>query len=377
MPESQFTLLELQDQDKIDFTRLHCSQAWKGILSTKDYILREYVLSNSEMGRPYAVFMLINGADERLCSCEVVFREGHRIDKKGKISAKVASIGAVFTYTEHRRKGYAKIMLDKVVEKLQQMKIDFSILHSEVGEYYSNFDYVSFHVPVFQKQLGDKPQTFQDFRDEYKYNKDSLRLVGYHEFKPLIELYNKHTFKRIENQEDNKTRVTIDINEHIIDWFHLRAKYVHYQTFNEEKPEIDFSDPKHTVEVFKHLQPEKFGMVLEVDNQIVGYVIWTYDWVESHNYVTILNLFTIPGHEDKKGKLLGYLEDYLALINSQTSHKFTQLKVWGSEVSNDVFKGEEIVNSSLSAIRMFDPEDQKKLKNGELLWENNSKLSWY
>ncbi|CAH6720322.1 hypothetical protein CLIB1444_03S09340 [[Candida] jaroonii] len=382
MPESnKFTLLELQDQDKIDYTRSHCSQTWKGILSSKDFILREYVLSNSEMGRPYAAFMLINVANERLCSCEVVFREGHRIENgNGKTSttaAKVASVGAVFTYTEHRRKGYAKIMLNKVIEKLHDMNIDFSILHSEVGEYYSNFDYVSFHVPVLQKSVTHKPQTLKDIRDEYKFNNETLKLVSYHEFKPLIDIYNKYTTERIESYNDNKTRVTIDINEHIVDWFHLRSKYVHYQAFNEEKPDIDFSDPKHTVEVFKNLKPEKFGMTLEIDGQFVGYVIWTYDWVESHNYVTVLSLFTIPGYEDQKAKMITYLEDYLSLLNSQTAQKFTQLKVWGSEISNEMFKGEEIVNSSLSAIRMFNEEDQKKLISGELVWENNNKLSWY
>lgn len=59
-------------------------------------------------------------------------------------------------------------------------------------------------------------------------------LIGYHQFDSLMERYNKQNEQEIIVKFLRMgSRITVVPNSKIIDWFHLRSKYISYKIFYE------------------------------------------------------------------------------------------------------------------------------------------------
>lgn len=405
-----YRLVNVTDQDKVNFTRLQNSQSWKGQLSTDNYIEREYVLGKSKIAlsdkNRLLVFMLqdIKNPEDKLCSVELLIRQSWKFtwdkytDKVVKKNILSACIGGVFTYSEHRGKGLAKIMIDKVVElsKSQYVGADgFTFLYSEVGEYYARNGFRSFGVPLLNFPLS---QTGEDYDAIVKQDEDDIQLIKYHDFQGLMEIYNKQFETEMLNKtkKDHKTRVSIDPSLDFIDWFHLRAKFISHKLFHRHL-DIDSSLPyDELIKKFQTIDPTNFGIQIKTKlGQLIGFISWTYDWNLTktntyENYVTVLKIVTMPQFDNLKYsiKLIKLMKTYLEHMNAANDEvhgNFVKTIIWESEISNEVkdfllteYKGTDgIENGSRSAILINNDKEDKLLGTGDLIWENNTKLPWF
>lgn len=386
-----FELINITDRKTIEWTREQNSVQWKGILSVSDYILRDHVLGQTEMYCNPPCYVLINkDTKEKVCALEIAVRDGLRFDNidghvtKRKINT--GCIGSVFTYPQYRRKGYAKIMIDKIIElgKTQLIKDGYISLYSEIGEYYQKSGFKSFHVPLLTRPITNKtPYIFQSHQETYLIDDIEVSLVKFRDFETLVEFYKNHNYQQIESNcgKDGKSRVTIDVNQHIFNWFHIRAKLISYKTFYNNK-DIQYDNINDIIEKFQDIEPIYFGMKFKHNGKLFGYVSWTFEWSikdkQYHIKLYILHLFTLPEYESYKEKIIGIIDDYLCFVNTTAKFgTFTVISAWASDITNQQFKGIEIVNDSLSAMIMMDDNDQQKLVNGDLIWENNNRIPWF
>jgi len=346
----------------------------------------------------------VKNPEDKLCSVELLIRQSWKFtwdketDKVVKKNILSACIGGVFTYSEHRGKGLAKIMIDKVVElsKSQYVGPDgFTFLYSEVGEYYTRNGFRSFGVPLLNFPLS---QTGQDYDAIVKQDEDDVQLIKYHDFQELMEVYNKQFETEMINKtkKDHKTRVSIDPSLDFIDWFHLRAKFISHKLFHHHL-NIDSSLPyDELIEKFQAIDPTNFGIQIKTKlGQLIGFISWTYDWNliktnKYENYVTVLKIVTMPQFDNSKYsiKLFRLMKSYLEQMNATNDEvlgNFVKIIIWESEISSEVkehlikgFKGTDgIENGSRSAILINNDKEDKLLATGELIWENNTKLPWF
>jgi hypothetical protein len=406
-----YRLVNVTDPEKVNFTRLQNSQSWKGQLSSENYIEREYVLGKSKITlstrNRLLVFMLqdIKNPEDKLCSVELLIRqswkftwdkETEKVVKKDILSG---CIGGVFTYADHRGKGLAKIMIDKIVElsKSQYVGPDgFTFLYSEVGEYYTRNGFRSFAVPLLNFPLS---QTGDDYDAIVQQDEDVVELIKYHDFEKVMEDYNKEfeTEMISKTKMDRKTRVSINPSLDFIDWFHMRAKFISHKLFNRQM-DIDSSLPyEELIKKFQAIDPTNFGIKIKNKlGQLIGFISWTYDWNlntatnKYENQITILKIAVMSQFDNLKYsiKLIKLMKLYLEHMNATNDKilgNFVKTTVWESEVSNDVkqfliteYKGTDgIENGSRSAILINNDKEDKLLATGDLVWEDNTKLPWF
>ncbi|KAI5965911.1 uncharacterized protein KGF55_001275 [Candida pseudojiufengensis] len=395
-------LIQVTDKDLIDFTRTQNSLAWKGILSSKDYVLREIVLGKSKIASEgdnnLYVFQLKDvNTDKPKCSIELLVRQSLRFqynESTKKVETKnimSGTIGAVFTPPENRGKGYARIMVDKLVDiaKNQYLTDDgYIFLYSEVGEFYSKNGFKTFGIDLIKI----------DFDQDLEFKIDSKikhETIAFHQFEELMEKYKFKFISEIESEvaKDHKTRVSIDPTSHLIDWFHLRSKFVTHRTFESseelKQDEFDFQNESYDAirEKFEKSQPEIFGIkTFDSNNDVNGFIVWTIDWSENklQNNATILKIVAFDDDEDIRINLVKLTFQYLK-NNSIYGKTTSTLCIWESEVSSNLkeylvghFKAKSgLENPSISAILMCDPKEDKELKDGKLIWEENTKLPWF
>lgn len=391
-----FELIRITDTDLVNYTREQNSELWQGQLSRNDYVIRETVLGKSQMIDHHShdnelhVFMLRNKeSKEPVSSIELVVREAIRVDYDGeKAVSKIVpsgTIGGVFTIKEHRSKGYAKLMLQKCVEVAKEEFIGthgFTFLYSEVGEYYSQFGFKSFPVdlisiPVEEVNIKDGPEP---------------QLLPYHEFDRVFKEYEKQTAREVADlvEKDHKTRIYLRPTSQLVDWFHLRAKYISYKLLHEDSESVDFVnlDYSEIASVFKKTKPNTFGMTFEENGQKVATLVFTIDWKsKTQYYATVLKIIVADGVDREKytADLVKALLRFLNKNPELPGQKCTQVVIWESELSTQskehfikTFKLEHgIDNLSRSAMLLNNDTDQKALLNGDIEWINNDKLSWF
>lgn len=399
----RYKLVPVTAQHLIDYTRHQNAAAWKGVLSTSDYVLREALLGRCQMTSQLHVYVLYDAGDsqEPLCSVEVLVRDAVRYEKLGDLVVlkpiKCGCIGGVFTYPQHRGQGLAKIMIDKVMELGNSELVGpdgFIFLYSEVGEFYTRCGFKSFAVDIVEMpvDLVLDPKWFSSTSDLINVPEGILQPVKFDEFGPLVDQYKKQDEQEIIAKvgNDAKPRVTLDLSSNQIDWFHLRAKYIHFKLSEYEQGEssknIDFmnDDYSHLITKLKQIEPHVYGLKLCNENgSLLGYIAWTYDWKSlQHGYATVLNVYVnkslVTGDPvQMKLKLIEYLQDYLRLILNGC--RYEKLVIWSCELPGVDLETIGIVkeNPSRSAIQMNSQEDHEMLVNGDLVWENNNKLPWF
>lgn len=395
---ADYVLVQLHDQDDISYTRLQNSDLWKGVLSTEDYILRDVALGKCKIAlsktNRLLVFVLRHKErpDETLCSIELLIRELWRFEwdeaSQGVSRKDILSgcIGGVFTPPQHRGRGLARIMVDKLVD-IGKTKLlgpsGFTFLYSEVGEYYTRNGFKSFHVPITQIPLEGKKLAIGGVSE--------AKLVKYHDFKDLFGAYNRHFSADVASKvaKDRKTRLSVNPTSDYIDWFHLRAKYTGYRLFGgPEKVNFQNDSYENIVAKFQNVEPQIFGIRLDQDDKLAGFVAWTYDWAKKDDgsysiSVTIIKLFVDDSQNDYASTAIKLIE--LAKCYLEQNHPTAvKLSIWESEINLEVHEylllkmgatgGME--NSSRSAILCNNESDDRELRSGQVVWEDNSKLPW-
>lgn len=411
---SEYSLTLFEDAEIINFTRLQNSHSWKGVLTNEQYVLREWTLGKSKIAsgdrNRLHVFGFHRTDDPKtlFCSIELMLRPAWKfVLEDGKVVKQDITsgcIGGVFTYPEYRGKGYAQAMLDMLVERARNEfigKHGFLFLYSEVGEYYARNGFKSFGIP-----LSYVPLTIDNGENNYeKYVSELLAKVlpiKYHQFEPVYKVFNQYQEQKLSQlvAKDGSGRVSINPSADYVDWFHLRSKYISHHTFYNCEPKIDYANDSYDDirSKFETIRPEVFGLKLEDDNgAMIGFVAWTHEWTmnsksnQQENYITIINLFV----DDTKYELLKYEKILMNLCKKYVEQKnlfeglkpndLTKIVLWQSETSPELVSylvdewntttNQE--NGSRSAVLMMDGKEDEKLRNGDIIWEINTKLPWF
>lgn len=404
-----FELINITDKQLVDFTRLQNAVAWKGHLSANEYAVREVVLGKSKItlskqNRLY-VYMLrdIHNPDRNISSCELLVRKSwkfvwNELEKKvDKHEVLSGCVGGVFTYPESRGKGFAKIMIDKLVELSKKTFVGpdgFTFLYSEVGDYYerNGFHYVGVKLVNIPLKLNSKGG-FAEAVDKFD---GVVEQVTYHDFEGLFEEYRNHVEKTMEESvlNDHKTRISIIPTSDYVDWFHIRSKYLAAKHFYAPKIDFENSEYEELVSYFQKIEPNVYGLkISNGSGDNVGFIVWTYDYTKlEENYtssITILKIFIKPEFENKysKADLIKLMKAYVEDINQPMNKYFspTKITLWESEVTKDDIESliqdydakAGLENGSVSAVLMNDEAENIELMNNNIVWEGNDKLPWF
>ncbi|OBA21789.1 hypothetical protein METBIDRAFT_10718 [Metschnikowia bicuspidata var. bicuspidata NRRL YB-4993] len=403
-----FVLEQVHDKKTRDYTRERNAAAWKNLLSVQAYVTREHVLGLSKItcSDPNRLVVFALRAKrpnaDILCSCELLIRQSWRYEKDacGNVQRKdvlSGCIGGVYTYEEHRGRGLATIMIDKLVETAKTDAYlgpsGFTFLYSEVGEFYVRNGFKSFHV-----DLLNLPLSYTGLKHVLQ---PGYELVKYNEFGDLFERYNQHFDRdmRRQVQEDGLVRISVNPTADYVDWFHIRAKYLGLTLFGDNAPGIDFH--KESLDTlaskFKATEPMYFGIksVCPQTGRLRGFLVWQYEYGFNENenrfenYVTLVKSFVGDDASDPDKVALALIEQLKAYLEAEHStpqmSNFHKIVMWESEISPAVKTSlinkfnctHGLENSSRSAILYNNEADDEKLKLGSMIWENNTKLPWF
>lgn len=386
---SNYTLTHItHDADRVKYTRDRNLEAWQGQLATQDYVIREGVLgkckiTSSEQDK-LLVFELHRSSDcKPLLLIEILIRRAWRYrwceDIVVQEPVMLGCIGAVYTYPENRGQGLAKIMVDKLLVAVEDYIGDgFIFLYLEIGEYYAKNGFKLCAVDVTHI-----PMT----KDVFSLEETEIPL-HYHNFGEYMQIYANQLEAtcRTKVEQDHKTRVAMVPSGHVVDWFHVRSKYIAHKMFYDSNFDFATASYDEINDEFSNIEPDIFGVKLEADDGLAGFIIWTIDWLnKEENYATVLKCVSMPGHDegDIKFKLLMAMRNQLAHKSKvgETRH----IVYWESEFPEavrlkvaDSWKAQTgIENGSRLAILMNNKADNDDLFRGEVVWEGNDKIPWF
>lgn len=396
MTAEQFELVQATSRELIDFTRQENSASWSGVLTRPQYVVREAVLGKSRMMKHDShdntlVVLVLQRIEDKVpvSSIEVMVRESVRVDYTGgkTLSKKILSgcIGGVFTYPDHRGKGYGKIMLDKCVNYCKSNLVGedgFTFLYSEIGEYYVRNGFTSYPVDLINIPVV-KTQPIEE----------EVLVLKYHDFEDILKVYKNQLTKDVLHQveTDHKTRVFLTPTSHIVDWFHLRSKFISYMLTHEEQKRVDFTDLSYDqiAAIFKKTRPNNYGLALnDSKGGLIAAVVFTLDWSsKSENYATILKIVVDDKYSKDKytQKIIQALLNYLSENPELADQTCLKVILWESEISGEVknfliekFNSKHgLENGSRSAVLLNNDQDQSKLVSGDLIWAGNDKIPWF
>lgn len=393
----QYQVTHITDHfDLVKYTRDRNLAAWQGQLSANDYVVREFVLGKCKVTLSKSDRLLVyhlskkSDPDTPLLLIEILIRKSLKYVRRGDdveaIPVLLGCIGAVFTYPENRGQGLAKIMVDKLVELVREVigPDGFIFLYSEVGEYYAKLGFML--MPV---DLIHIPMTSDQFEVD-----GVAEPIHYHQFAPVMDEYARQLDAKCRQRTaaDGKMRVQVIPSADIVDWFHVRAKYISYKKFY-EKPDLatkfDFLNLSYADinREFESIEPDTFGIKLSKNGVVTGFIVWTIDWINlSENYVTVLKTVVMPGQDVDSITidLFKAMRNHLVSAHSVVGET-KRLVVWELEVTTTVrdwFVLEWGAKTGLEnglrlAIMMCNATEDAALKNGQVVWEGNDKIPWF
>lgn len=405
---ADYILERLTDVPTVDYTREQNFAAWGKLLTPQEYIDRERVLGLSKIASSDINRLVVFGLkskdnpDTLVSSLELLIRESWHfhcsadgsVVKKNILSG---CLGGVYTYPEYRGKGLATIMVDKLFEMAKQPEYlgrdGFMFLYSEVGEYYTRNGFKSFAVPYTSFPLNPSGAAYEEPQD--------VTLIKYHEFGDLFGQYNQHFEKEMmaKVESDGIDRISINPTSQYLDWFHLRVKFFSTKIFGDNSIQIDPRTETYEQIVAKlsTIEPFYFGLLINcpTTGALKGFIAWQYEYDFDgdkgvfENSATVIKIFVNTPQFDQAETQLAlisamkkYLEAKHDLAQMSNFHKIV---IWESEILDSVIASlkvkygavDGLENSSRSAIQCIDKEQDRKLKEGEMLWENNNKLPWF
>lgn len=402
-----YVLNQVHDVATKAFTREKNADAWRADLSTDDYIMREHVLGLSQMANSdqHELMVFIMSSEEEpdvpLCSCELlvrkafryVSRENNEVERK---SVLCGCVGAVFTYKEFRGRGLALVMTDLLVQTARTPELlgedGFLFLYSEVGEYYSRNGFKSFPVKLAKYPLSSRPAPYQ--------KPSNVELIEFHQFGEVFDAYHKQFDSQMRENvaSDGIERVSVAASEEYVDWFHLRSKFLALKFFDENLGSWNFANETldSLATKFADTHPKVYGLRInspETD-ALQGFIVWTYDYEYSPEekiyrvHVTVIKNFVASGNDYGKTTqdLFTYMNEYLeAHHEEEEMANLQEVKVWESDIppsfveymKKNLSAKTGIENPSRSALMMNNKVDDRKVKEGKIIWEENTKLPWF
>ncbi|AJR97425.1 ASN_HP2_G0020310.mRNA.1.CDS.1 [Saccharomyces cerevisiae] len=378
------------------WTHLANAKAWKGILTVQQYADREQLLGSSEisqknksnemmtkypksyqwLGQKYFVLkdrsLPDNGKfSQVVSSCETLNRIGYCIHpgSNGKIEpALIVCIGGVFTFENHRGKGYAKKMIIKLNEFYDKIRDDANTvlelknlvinLYSEVGEYYSALGYESMHVPLHRiSKLDELTERYCGEDDDH-----DGKCLGFDDYRGLVGLHEtqfKESLLSLHKENPEKFVFTVAPDFDIFTWFQYRDLFI-----------MNKSGRKAQQNLF-------FGYALS-DN---SHIIWHHNWNGDSLIIVKIHIpeETFQRKELKLKKLLR------KAIEETKLHGLQELEFWDEEIPIKKYpqlfqlltelENESKVfseNGSISAVR-----PPKGYTAEQVIWDNNTKFCWF
>lgn len=355
-------------------------------------------------------------------SCALLIKDATRVspsssDGKVKLEAiKSATVGTVYTREHYRGKSYAKKMLialnqwsakfltndgkvrfdgdEGTIAKTNGESFAYNTLFSEIGEYYAQFGYKSFHVPLIKLPLSNDNSNdikLQNVVPPVGEGTYQVKLLERNRLSGLLDTSFENLKRRlVENTaRDNKTRLFLNLNQDTIDWFHARS-FFYNDIYNDGK------DIKVGLKLTTRTNNADAG-----NEEVLGYATWNHNFKEKSIEILTMDVFDKPGTIDANTKASAYktliyeIVKYFKSAQETTSGLFSDgIKIWETLISENNGEAtladikvwlEEVLDaelgiandSSLSAIRSFNEQDQQGLENGTVVWEANNKWGWY
>ncbi|CAG8550155.1 9533_t:CDS:2 [Funneliformis caledonium] len=300
-------------------------------LTLEEYLSRERLLSSLPFtSKNFTVWILVPRSTPEtttniLSSCETFIRPA-LVQPSQKLYC--YSIASVFTPPEHRKNGYASYMMEMLGKKLKEnfQGVGFSFLYSDIGtEFYSRLGW---------KVFGHK---------EIQFN--------------------------IENENENLNDITSDIANAIpLSWTDVEDLTKYDCSLIEN--EIVVSSAKYgavvlpTFECFEWLFARTNG-----DDQIIGFVIWTYNFQEE--ILQILRFRSLNTNVTKS--LIKRAKLYASHYN------FKKITVWNPNLKlftdTIIIEGGELVErtKSLPSLAWYNND---KGFNDDVEWILNENYAW-
>lgn len=338
--------------------------------------------------------------DNIVSSCELIIRDAYRVDESGSIKPCLnGCLGSVYTLENHRKKGYAKVMLNLInswCAKFVDDEYFFGSLYSEVDEYYNQFGFISRYIPVYriphESIFGFSGTTNPESINNIKYN---VKLMKNHEFNDLIKVSNdklKQKFQQL-SKDDHKIRYFNKFDYRLVDWLHERSMF-------------------YIKELTDYHGLLKFGLTLTdpITNSPFGYIIWQFNFGDKN--INILNIESCLENNDNRTpiiiqclifEMLKYFTsteagDIPGLISKYFG---SGIYIWQNYITETIslektpqfqhfffeqLKAEVTVKQfedSLSAIKLFNMSDNVEFKANNakddcnVIWECNYKWAWF
>ena len=124
-------------------------QVWGAGISLEDYVQYHSLIRHHAWSKTHFQHLVLTDDQGGLFSSCKVYH--HKVRVKDEI-CKIAGVGAVFTPASFRSKGYARQMLESVLDQLRESGCDLVMLFSDIGpEFYArlNFRVIRKYDPVY------------------------------------------------------------------------------------------------------------------------------------------------------------------------------------------------------------------------------------
>jgi hypothetical protein len=308
-----FRLRSLTSREEIDYNHTLNYKEWGQGLTTEQYLEREIHLCNQPSCANDGVkFWSYEQQDPNtkawtvVSCCESLTRPAmYKVKGSPVRDTTSISIGAVFTPMEHRGKGYAKDMLDRVMEKFDEEKgafaqydqlspealeHSFSVLWSDVGYYYSKFGYaltenreVAFPVPEVAPAGEDEATVADKFIEE-----EDIAAFAERDTAQFVRDLDAWT------EADGTTRVAITPGADVHELTHARVAFLAPLMRPVEHAII------HTV----HYGAQRDGVTL----------LWTQDF--GNNKLNILRVYSEREFSPESADEMAFLQTLMALLQA-------------------------------------------------------------
>ena len=164
LPARQYKLIPCISEEQLDAVHLHTHEAWGPKLTLQQYCDREAQIQKTDYAqlRQRACILVEEGEPEEsvnwLSFGDVFYQPALLLRKGFLYEGNVVAVASVFTPRHHRRKGYAKIMLDQLLERERGSPANIATsLYTDIGpDYYAQFGYKCHPSFTFARKISSQ-----------------------------------------------------------------------------------------------------------------------------------------------------------------------------------------------------------------------------
>jgi hypothetical protein len=165
-PQSLLKLIPCTSNEQLDAVHLHTHEAWGPKLTLKQYCDREAQIHKTDYARlKQRACILVEESESEgsinwLSFGDVFYQPALLLREGSLYEGNMVAVASVFTPRHHRRKGYAKIMLDKLLETERSNPANIATsLYTDIGpDYYAQFGYRCHPSFTFMRRISSAEQ---------------------------------------------------------------------------------------------------------------------------------------------------------------------------------------------------------------------------